>query len=61
MCTLCVSGAPGQKRPSDPLELELRMIASCCVDKRNLGPLEEQPMLLNTEPPPPNVFLLFAV
>ena len=36
----------GQKRASDPLELELQMVVSCCVGAEiNLGPLEEQRVL----------------
>ena len=42
MCTTCLPGAPGgQKRASDPLELEL---------KSDLGLLEERQGFLITEP-----------
>ena len=35
----------------DPLELELQTVASCYV-VLDLGPLEEQQMLITTEPSP---------
>jgi hypothetical protein len=41
----------GQKRASDPLQLELKVVVShrhgCC--ELNLGPLQEQHVLLTTE------------
>ena len=42
-------------RVSDPLELELQTVVSCHVDAEELnpGPLEEQSVLLTTEPPHP--------
>ena len=45
MCTLDAFG--GQKRVSDPLELVSHHMDAW---KSNLGPLEEQQMLLATEP-----------
>jgi hypothetical protein len=47
MCITCVPGTHGQKRVSDPLELESQKIV--CWEL-NLGPLKEQPVLLTTEP-----------
>ena len=43
MCTMCVSVAGrGQKRVSDPLELELQMVVSHHVGAENKGlPLQE--------------------
>jgi hypothetical protein len=49
LCMLHVCG--GQKRVLNPLELELdscELPCGCC--KLNLGPLEEQPVLLTAEP-----------
>lgn len=49
ICTTCVSGASrGQKRVSDPVELELQMLLSYHVGsgKQNLDPLYKQQVLL---------------
>lgn len=48
ICTTCVPGASsGQKRVSDPVELELQMLVSYHVGsgKQNLGPLYKQQVL----------------
>lgn len=48
VCALCVFIAcRGQKKGSDPLELDLQMAVCCCVGARTP---EEQPMLLPTKP-----------
>ena len=40
-----------QKRVPGPVELELQTVGSCHVSAEfNLDPLEEQPVLLTTEP-----------
>ena len=48
MCTICIKFREGQKRTSDPLELELQMAVSSPMgcSELNLGSLKEQPMLL---------------
>lgn len=43
MCTMSAGSNRDQKRASDPLELKLQIA-------QNLGPLEEQQILLITEP-----------
>lgn len=47
----CISDVPGalhgQKKITDPLELELMVAVSCHVV---LGPSESQPMVLSAEP-----------
>lgn len=53
-CTVCMPGAlRNQKRASDSLGPELLMFVSRHVGagNRTLGPLQERPMLLVTEPP----------
>ena len=48
---VCANICLGQKRVLNPLELELdscELPCGCC--KLNLGPLEEQPVLLTAEP-----------
>ena len=42
----------GQERMTDPQELELQMVVSCHEGDSNLGPPEQQTVLLNTEPSP---------
>jgi hypothetical protein len=55
---MCVSGAhKGQKRALDSLELKLW--ATTGYWESNLGPLEEQPVLLTTEPPLQQFHLIF--
>ena len=52
MCTMCMSVALGdQERASDRLELELLGARSCLMWVL-LGPLQEQLVLLITEPSP---------
>jgi hypothetical protein len=46
------SAQGGQKRKSDPLELDLQMAVSCHVVLLNLGPLEELLVLITTGPTP---------
>lgn len=40
----------GQKRASDLLELEIQMVVRLHVGNSYMGTLEEQPLLLTTEP-----------
>ena len=50
----------GQKKASDPLELELQKVVSCRRGCRELGPgsLEEQPVLLIIERSPQPLIML---
>lgn len=50
--SVCAAAYRGQKKASDPLELELQFIVSChvAVGKLNLCLLEDQPVLLIDEP-----------
>jgi len=51
MCTLCAPGVCGdQKRALDPLELEQMAMSPHASAGKETGPLEEQPVLLITEP-----------
>lgn len=53
MCTMCLPGAfKGRKRVSDLLDLELQVgvESSCGFLKKNPGPLQDQQVLLSTEP-----------
>ena len=51
VCGVCVLGTCGsQKRPLDSLVLQLQLQAAMWVLELNSCPLEEQPVLLNTEP-----------
>jgi len=49
---VCIDALPAHVciRISDPLELELQMVVSCHEGDSNLGPPEQQTVLLNTEP-----------
>lgn len=52
LCVICAAGAPGgQRRVSEPLELELQVVCEppCGCWEFNPGPLEEQPLDLNSE------------
>lgn len=56
MCTCgpyeCLVTLRSQKKPSDPLELELSIGLSLHVGwELNPGPVQEQPMLLTAKPP----------
>ena len=48
---MCACDQRGQKRASDPLKLELQKVCElpCECWKLNLGPVQEQPVLLTTE------------
>ena len=53
MFTMCVPGASrNQKNALDALELEVQMVVSyhMCAGNGELGPLEEQLVLLTAEP-----------
>ena len=45
MYSMCERVPTGQKRAADPLELELQVVVS-----PDMGPLEEQQVLITTEP-----------
>jgi hypothetical protein len=46
VCVWC----PGDwNRILDPLEMALCTVVNCLVDTGNLGPMEEQPLLVTTE------------
>jgi hypothetical protein len=58
MFRTCMLGAGGQKKVLDPLELDLEMAVSCCVDAGNhsWALQKEQSVLLTADPclqPPP--------
>lgn len=55
------SACRGQKRVLDSLELELEMIVSLHVWESNLGPLEDQLVLLNFEPSFQFLGLVFVI
>ena len=50
LCTICMPDVPEARRF---FKLELQMVVSCCVGAGdyNLGPLQEQSVLLTTEQP----------
>ncbi|EGW09316.1 hypothetical protein I79_016217 [Cricetulus griseus] len=45
-----MSGAHKGQKVSHSLELELHMVVSCHMSAGNQGCLEEQPVILSTEP-----------
>lgn len=51
----------GQKRTLEPLRLELQNVVNHHDWKSNLGPLQEQQVLLTANPSPPSLFLILKL